>query len=443
MYNKEKIDRLNKEIELLEIQKVLYENLGSNYIKDIESELKYLKDEKEQILNNQREENIDVFLNNIFNEDCFNIIPKIPKDSVHLFLSDIPYGINLDEWDVLHNNTNSALLGSSPAQQGKSGFKRRGKPINGWNEDDKKINDEYEAWVRSWGELVFPIMKEGGSIFIFGARRTISAAVRGLEKSGFLMRDMLAWRKEQAHDRRQDILNVILGRGTCYKITEKILSLTESNLELYPILDSFKRLEGKEFYKYTHLLKELELLTNNKKLISKYKLFILENTVQDDEIIELTNQWRGWKIGNLAPIYEPIAWLFKPYSSVTLTDNIIKNGVGAMNIQECLIDGKSPTNILEFGFTNDEKKNKIHEAQKPIELIEYLIRLTTIENQVVLDPFMGSGTTAVAASRLNRKYIGCERDGQYYIASKQRINHEIEKFNEVNKEEVMSTKKKK
>ena len=79
------------------------------------------------------------FLNKITCGDCRELLPKLDKESIHLFLSDIPYGINLDEWDVLHNNTNSALLGSSPAQEGKNGFKRRGKPINGWSSADKNI----------------------------------------------------------------------------------------------------------------------------------------------------------------------------------------------------------------------------------------------------------------------------------------------------------------
>lgn len=57
-----------------------------------------------------------------------------------------------------------------------------------------------------------------------------------------------------------------------------------------------------------------------------------------------------------------------------------------MNIDECRINGSSPTNLLEFGFEPGELK--IHEAQKPIKLIEYLLRLTTREGQVVLDPFM-------------------------------------------------------
>ena len=140
----------------------------------------------------------------------------------------------------------------------------------------------------------------------------------------------------------------------------------------------------------------------------------------DKETREQVDTWRGWKLGNLAPIYEPIAWLFKPYSSTTLTDNLLKYNVGAMNINECKIDGKSPTNLLKFGFRKDEETG-LHEAQKPLELMEYLIKLMTLENQNVLDSFVGSGTTAVAAKKLKRNYIAIERNKDIYNIAKDRI----------------------
>lgn len=138
--------------------------------------------------------------------------------------------------------------------------------------------------------------------------------------------------------------------------------------------------------------------------------------------MEEAEKWDGWRLGNLAPIYEPIAWFFKPYRH-TITDNILENGVGAMNIEECKINGTSPTNLLEFGFEKHE--TKIHEAQKPEKLIEFLIKLTTKENQIVLDPFMGSGTTAVASKKLNRKFIGFEIMEEYYKKSYLRLNEII------------------
>lgn len=104
----------------------------------------------------------DSYLDQITLGDCREHLSLLEDGSIDLFLSDIPYGIGLDDWDVLHNNTNSALLGQSPAQQGKSAFKRRGKPINGWSQADRNIGKEYEEWCKSWAEMVRPQDEEWG-----------------------------------------------------------------------------------------------------------------------------------------------------------------------------------------------------------------------------------------------------------------------------------------
>src|SRR4051812_40061024 len=83
--------------------------------------------------------------------DSLELVRALPADSVHLILSDIPYGIGADDWDVLHENTNSAFLGASPAQERAGAvFKRRGKPINGWSQADGNIPREYYDWCATW-----------------------------------------------------------------------------------------------------------------------------------------------------------------------------------------------------------------------------------------------------------------------------------------------------
>lgn len=289
-------------------------------------------------------------INKITLADCLKYLPILEDNSIDLFLSDIPYGISLDDWDVLHNNTNSALLGKSPAQVGKSGFKRRGKPINGWSKSDRNIGLEYQMWCKRWATKIYPKMKNGSSLFVFGARRTIHRVINAFEDSGFLLKDTLCWKKPSAHHRAQRV-SVVFERRNLKKEAEK---------------------------------------------------------------------WEGWRLGNLAPIWEPIAWLMKPYTiGGTITDNILENELGAMNTGECQFNGTSPTNMLEFGFNKNEIR--IHEAQKPLALIEYLIKLTTRKNQVVIDPFMGSGTTAVAAKNLNRRYIGFESNPEYHNKSLKRL----------------------
>lgn len=66
-------------------------------------------------------------------------------------------------------------------------------------------------------------------------------------------------------------------------------------------------------------------------------------------------------------------------------------------------------------------KKGVHPAEKPIDLIKRFIRLSSQENDIVLDPFLGSGTTAVAAKDLNRKYIGYEISKEYCQIAKKRI----------------------
>ena len=80
-----------------------------------------------------------------------------------------------------------------------------------------------------------------------------------------------------------------------------------------------------------------------------------------------------------------------------------------------------PTDILKF---KRELKNRKHPTQKPLALMEYLIKTYTNELEVVLDFTMGSGSTGVACCNTNRHFIGIELDNQYFKTAKQRINNE-------------------
>ncbi|MEE1118638.1 MAG: site-specific DNA-methyltransferase, partial [Bacteroidales bacterium] len=71
--------------------------------------------------------------------------------------------------------------------------------------------------------------------------------------------------------------------------------------------------------------------------------------------------------------------------------------------------------------------SNIHPTQKPISLMEYLVKTYTNENDIVLDFTMGSGTTGIACKNLNRNFIGIELDSQYFETAKQRIsNHSVD-----------------
>jgi len=77
-----------------------------------------------------------------------------------------------------------------------------------------------------------------------------------------------------------------------------------------------------------------------------------------------------------------------------------------------------PTTILKF---SSEQKT-VHPTQKPVALMEYLIKTYTNESETVLDFAMGSGSTGVACKNLNRKFIGIELDDKYFEIAKDRVN---------------------
>lgn len=281
--------------------------------------------------------------------DSIKEIKKINDNSIHLILSDIPYGISFDKWDVLHNNTNSALLGKSPAQNNSSVFKTRGKPLNGWSEADKQIPLEYYKWCSKWASEWLRVLKPGASCFIFAGRRYAHRCICALEDAGFIFKDMLSWQKDAAAHRAQNVSVVFNKRN---------------------------------------------------------------------DIIN-AEKWNGWKLGNLRPLFEPILWFMKPYAiGDTLTDNIIQNEVGGYN-ESAIKNNPLLNQGLEICSNiikcKTEKSDRgLHPAQKPIALMKYLIELTTIKRQTVLDPFCGCGSTLQAAKELDREYIGIEINPDYY-----------------------------
>jgi len=83
-------------------------------------------------------------------------------------------------------------------------------------------------------------------------------------------------------------------------------------------------------------------------------------------------------------------------------------------------DFKYPKNTIIFRKVS--RKENVHPTQKPVALMEYLIKTYTNENETVLDFTMGSGSTGVAAKNLTRSFIGIEQDPKYFKIAEERIN---------------------
>lgn len=84
-------------------------------------------------------------------------------------------------------------------------------------------------------------------------------------------------------------------------------------------------------------------------------------------------------------------------------------------------DFVQPSDVLEFNVVPN-RNGKLHPTQKPVELVEYLIKTYSNEGDIVLDNCMGSGTTAIAAINTNRNFIGFELDKNYFGIANERIS---------------------
>lgn len=288
---------------------------------------------------------------NLILGDCLERMKEIPDGSVDAVVSDIPYGIDFEQWDITHKNTNSALLGQSPKNVNSKVFKSRGKPLNGWSQEDRERTKQFQEWCSTWLGEVYRVLKPCSPLLILCGRQNQHRFTCAAEDVGFVFKDVITWNKGKAPFRAQKVSNV-------------------------------------------------------------YEQRCLPKDYKGD-----------WRLGNLAPHCEPIVYLFKPYKvGTTVTDQFIENKLGCFNADILM------NNIIDVSSL---RKNFNHPTEKPVELMEKLIELVTIEKATVLDMFMGSGSTGVACLNTNRGFIGIESNNNYFNIAKERIENVLkEKFYE-------------
>lgn len=97
------------------------------------------------------------------------------------------------------------------------------------------------------------------------------------------------------------------------------------------------------------------------------------------------------------------------------------------SVVQKVYDEKFPTSLISINRSAKECNNtkRVHPTQKPLELLEYLIKTYTNENDLVLDNCAGSGSTLIAARRTNRNWIGIEKDENYFNIANQRLQQEL------------------
>jgi len=125
--------------------------------------------------------------------------------------------------------------------------------------------------------------------------------------------------------------------------------------------------------------------------------------------------------------YNPIMWDAGKLSNIGgKADKLKKGGVtgnSEIGFYEPTSTLRYPKSVLKFNTpkSNDKENRCLHPTQKPLELIKYLIKTYSNEDDVVMDNCMGSNTTGLACKELNRQYIGIEKEKNYYDVSVSRV----------------------
>jgi len=226
----------------------------------------------------------------------------------------------------------------------------------------------------------------------------------------------------------------------------------------FEIRDQLMWLYGSGFPKSLNIGKAVDKLQGNEReVVGKRKAHdirgnaLMEATVPeykkeksqiDIEITKGSSEWEGWGTA-LKPAHEPIVMARKPLAG-TVAQTVLDHGTGGINIDECRVgneQGRYPANVMHDGSEEvqdifkdkaryfycakaskkDRDEGNEHPTVKPTELMKYLCRLVTPKGGVVLDPFMGSGSTGKAAMEEGLSFVGIEMDQDYFEIACARI----------------------
>jgi site-specific DNA-methyltransferase (adenine-specific) len=284
--------------------------------------------------------------------------------------------------------------------------------------------------VEMWAECL-RVLKPGGHLLAFSGSRTYHRMTVAIEDAGFEIRDQIAWISNKTFPKSLNVSKAI----------DKAAGLLEHEASAFTVAGR-----------------------TDKNLPSPVTKGYEPPKPQSPE----AQRWQGWGTG-LKPSMEPVVLARKPLEG-TVAQNVTTYGTGALNIDGSKVgreirhnpsnsndgttavtwtqgretqgretQGRWPANVLHDGLeeewakyfycaktTSAERnagldKSNPHPTVKPIALMRYLVKLVTPPGGTVLDPFLGSGSTAVAAILEGFEWVGCEMTEDYWPIIEARV----------------------
>ena len=350
----------------------------------------------------------------IINGDCIEEMQKLIDDGVQVdsVVTDPPYHLQsiVDRF---------GKEGSAPAQEGTDGaFARASKGFMGKEWDGGDIAFRKETW-----ELAHKLLKPGGYLLAFSASRNYHRMAVAIEDSGFEIRDQIMWIYGSGFPKSHNLGD---GWGTALKpahepivmARKSIEGTNKNNREKYGTgginIDEC-RIEGKKQTRDSSPVMNGGKYGQNqnaerKKISPDTKGRFPANVIHDgsEEVLSEFPNAKGFVSNGNAEVGE--------YSKGVI--NPMRRG----NATSYGDDGSAARFFYCPKVSKSERgEDNTHPTVKPQELMKYLCRLVTPKGGTVLDPFMGSGSTGMAAKDESFNFIGIEREQEYFDIAEVRI----------------------
>jgi DNA modification methylase len=416
-----------------------------------------------------------------YHGDLFDVLPTIDAESIDACVTDPPYGIGFmgREWDTFKPGESRASKGLHPNQRISSNNpnvrgRRRAPAVSPsaieYNYTLSGLRD-FEAWTERWAREVFRVLKPGAYLVVCGAPRSHHRMMCGLEDAGFVVRDCFAWLFGSGFPKNYNLGD---GKGTALKPGHEPIALAWKpfkgsikachethgtaalNIDACRVAgtvpstsrgNSFGRMNDDGWQESVTDFEPHDLgrWPANVLLDEEAAAILDEQTGQlvsggtpafrnADKSRNTFGDFKGGEsengIGGSAGGASRFYYVAKPSreerdygcdglrASVATVGNLEAAGRDALNPKNYV--GGEQARVAR-GLAPSEPRRNTHPTVKPVELMRWLVKLVTPINGIVLDPFMGSGTTGMACRYEQRRFIGIEREADYVAIAERRI----------------------
>ncbi len=331
-------------------------------------------------------------VNKIYCMDAIEFLKKIENNSVDLIIVDPPYNISIDTWDKFESK-------------------------------------EYLKWCNEWIDEILRVTRVNGSIYIFGDFRFVGDIKVLMNEKKVFLNSWIVWDKgTKAQNSTRSFINVTEHILFYIKGVIKDLNIPT---EINSVRDYLREEKNKSEY-------------TNKQFNFMFSELYNKVGCRDRSVIEHYFSEMQWVFPS-KEIYEKILQktgyfkrdyfnLKKEYKSLIYTFNIddIRTKRNPKDKRVFRNDRQLVPNVWYFNV-KDEMAKINHPTPKPLEMIKNIVKVSSDEGDLVLDCFIGSGTTAIACKQLGRNFIGCDNNKEYVeIANKRLIQNTLTKLNSEN-----------